>query len=423
LLDPSVPMTFVMSAGLAQIESTVEESEDHAGERYVLVQPCFRHFDLEKIGRSPVHLSLFGMGGAFSFGMTSKEDTIRKMWRFLTAELGFDKEQLGVTYFAGGQLDGHKLEEDGETIQAWHKMELCPSQIVGLGTKANLWKQGGGIFGKERFRKCAFTTEVFFDRGSEWRCGPTCRAGCDCGRFIEIVNVLFIHWQFDQVTRTLEPLLTPFDETVIGVERVTMALQEEPSVFDLECLAPLVKLVQSYHQATDSPVSNKRVESERLIADHARALLFLVADGAPPPGKGGRSGIVKKLIRGILTHQKTLGVAEATFITNLVDSALDLYRDQNPDLETGRGRLLGYFEEEADRFERTLTAGFRRLDRIVKHRENGALSGQQALDLVKRRGIPLLLLEAELDQRGINFNKQEYWAAHARWKQAEAGTR
>jgi alanyl-tRNA synthetase len=181
--------------------------------------------------------------------------------------------------------------------------------------------------------------------------------------------------------------------------------------------------VQAYHQATDYVVSTKMIESERLIADHTRALLFLVADGAPPPGKGGRSGIIKKLIRGILTHQKTLGVTQATFIEDLVDSVLDLYQDQNPGLETGRGCLLEYFEEEADRFEQTLAAGFRRLDRIVRHRENGAISGQQALDLVKRRGIPLPLLEVELDHRGINFNKQEYWAAYARWKQAEAGTR
>jgi len=422
LLDPSVPMTFVMSAGLTQIESTVAQSEDHAGERFVLLQPCFRHFDREKVGQSPVHLSLFGMGGAFSFGQTSKEDVLNAIWSFLTAELGFRGEQLRVTYFTGGQLNGHEFEEDVETIRAWRKIGLSPSQIVGLGIDASFWKQGGGISGKERFRKCGPTTELFFDRGSQWSCGPTCQPGCKCGRFIEIANVLFIHSQFDQATQSLNPLVAPFEEAVIGVERVAMALQKKSSVFELECLARLVRLVRSCHQAIDSPDSNKSIKSEQVIADHVRALLFLVADGAPPPDKGGRSGIMRKLIRATLTHQKTLGITQTTFIPDLVDAVLDLYRSQHLDLEGGRERLLSYFARESERFERTLSAGYRWLDRLIQ-RGSGTISGQQALDLVKRRGMPLLLLETRLAQKGIQLNKQEYWEAYTRWRQAEVGTR
>jgi hypothetical protein len=117
LIDPSVPMTFVGSAGLTQIESAVERGEDRAGERYVLLQTCFRHFDIEKVGRSPIHLSLFDMAGAFSFGQISREDTLNEIWRFLTGELGLQGKQIWATHFGGGKIDGQDFEADSETFR------------------------------------------------------------------------------------------------------------------------------------------------------------------------------------------------------------------------------------------------------------------------------------------------------------------
>jgi alanyl-tRNA synthetase len=415
LLDPSVPMTFVGSAGLTQIESEVERGEDRAGERYVLLQTCFRHFDLEKVGKSPVHLSLFDMGGAFSFGQVSKEDILSKIWGFLLGELGLREEQIWATYFAGGEVDGYRFEPDGAVAQAWHTVGLPPSRIVGLGIDVNFWKQGGGISGKERFRKCGPTTELFFDRGPQWACGPACQPGCRCGQFVEIANVLFIHSQIDQLTSLLNPLVTPFVETVIGVERLAMLSERQSSVFEVECLAPLVRQVQSSRRATTSPTEMK---SEQVIADHIRALLFLVADGAPPPGKGGRARIIRMLIRGILTHQKILGITESSFVPNLIDTALKLYHCQNPRLMRGRGHLLTYFAIESNRFERTLSVGYRQLDRLIQRGGNGTISGKQALELEKHLGFPFSLLEATLARRGIKFDRREYWEEHARWRSA-----
>ncbi|MCP4603511.1 MAG: hypothetical protein GY847_23835 [Proteobacteria bacterium] len=417
LLDPTVPMTFVMSAGLTQIESTVDESEKHAGERYVLLQTCFRHFDLDKVGKSPVHLSLFGMGGAFSFGPTDRRDTLGKIWDFLTVELGLPKEQLGAIYFAGGELEGHEFDKDVATVRAWKEIGLSPSQLLGVGIEDGFWKQGGGS-GKSRFRQCGPTTELFFDRGLEWSCGSACQLGCRCGRFVEISNVLFIHSQFDQVTRSFKPLTTPFDETVIGVERVAMVLQEKSSVFEIECLALLIKLVQSFCPAEVSFDSVARAESQRLIVDHIRALAFLVADNAPSPGKGGRAGIMKKLVRTILTHQKVLGITDDEFIPDLVDTTLKLYRDQHSNLQRGREHLLDHFATEGKRFAKTLGKGKRQLDRFVQREGNGSISGQQALDLVKHYGFPLPLLEATLVQEGIKLNRREYWEAHEQWRRA-----
>lgn len=418
LLDPSVPMTFVGSAGLSQIETAVERGEDRTGERYVLLQTCFRHFDLEKVGRSPVHLSLFDMGGAFSFGQLNKEATLRRIWDFLISELGLPGQWIWATYFAGGELDRHYLEADGETLQAWHDIGLSSSHLVGLGIQGSFWKQGGGLSGQDRFRKCGPTTELFFDRGPEWGCGPECRPGCRCGRFIEIANVLFIHSQIDQLSGSLNPLITPFAETVIGAERVAMCRFGKSSVFDLEPLASLIEFVRSRGQGTDP---SGDIRSEQVIADHIRALLFLAADGAPPPGKGGQARIMRMLIRGLLTHKKVLGITEASFVANLIDITLELYQAQHPNLKGGRGRQLSYFAMESERFEQTLAAGYRQLDRVTQKRETAAISGQQALDLVKGHGLPLPLLELTLDQRGIEFDHREYWEAHSRWRDALTG--
>ncbi|MCP4346163.1 MAG: hypothetical protein GY795_11645 [Desulfobacterales bacterium] len=413
LIDPSLPMTFVGSAGLVQIESAIEHGEDRSGECYVLMQTCFRHFDLDKVGHSPVHLSLFEMGGAFAFGEENRENVLEKIWLFLTYDLGFCKSRLWVTYFAGGELDGHLFEEDTETFQAWRKIGIPCSRIVGVGIKAGFWKQSGGLSGKERFRKCGPTTELFFDCGIERSCGAECHPGCRCGRFTEVANVLFINSQIDQATKSLKPLVTPFAETVIGVERVTVSLQEESCVFDIEPVASIVKAVRGSHRNSYKDIS---AISECIIADHLRALLLLVADGAPRPGKGGRSRIIRMLIRGILTHQKILGITQADFLPYLVNVVFDIYQYRHLCTEQKLSFLLDYFEKEKKCFERTLSKGYRQLDRVIRPSFSRYISGQQALDLVKSYGFPLPLLEARLSQMDISFNKQEYWEIYSQWQ-------
>ncbi len=417
LLDPSLPMTFVGSAGLTQIESAIEEGEDRSGERYALLQQCFRHFDLEKVGQSPVHLSLFEMAGAFAFGEEHKGDALRKIWSFLTNELGLGKNQLWVTYFAGGELGERQFGADTETFQAWNDIGLSQTQIVGVGIEVGFWKQGGGLSGKERFRKCGPTTEIFFDRGLQYRCGPTCQPGCKCGRFIEIANVLFISLQFDEATQSVRLLVTPFAETVIGVERVAMAVQKKSSVFEIENFASLLKVVKGCRESTTSCDSFNVATNERIIADHIRALLFLVTDGAPRPKKGGQSRIIRTLIRGILTHQKILGITRTEFISILVDAVLDLYQKQYPDLIKGQTRLLEYVEMEKRSFEKTLSACYQQLNKVLRLCVNNSINGRQALELVKRYGFPLPLLAMELSKLDISFNQQEYWQAYTHWRQ------
>jgi alanyl-tRNA synthetase len=415
LLDPSIPMTFVMSAGLVQVEMSLEQLGHSKGDSYVLSQKCFRHFDLNSIGSSSLHLSLFEMPGAFTFWAKSKESTIQRMWDLVTNVLGIASDRLWISYFGGGSKGGHEFPPDTETYQAWTNTGFPKERIVALGPNDNLWMQGGGIDGHEPRRKCGPNTEVFFDRGVELCCGSHCQPGCRCGRFVEFANSLFIFAEVDEESGVLQVMRRPFYETVIGTERVAMILQDRASVFDIDCIRPLVDVVGSFCDELGEDERSKR--AKRIITDYMRALLFLSADGAPPPGKGGRRRIMKQLIRGVITQQRILGVSSPVFLPSLIDSVVSIYGKRYPKLVGGRQPLLDYFADQQARFGNTLRRGNQQLNHLIQ-RSTGALTGEQIVELVKMHGLPLPLIRSELHQRGIDFSPQAYQVALARWQEA-----
>ena len=303
LLDPSVPMSFVMSAGLAQVESSVAQHGSENSEHYALLQNCFRYFDLDTVGDSPIHLTLFQMAGAFTFKLVDKQTCTAQIWDLLTNEYGFPPETLWATYFAGGEVAGHLFEPDTETYQAWRRVGLPPERVIGLGPEHNFWKQGSSIVGEREAPKCGPNTEVFFDRGETFACGPECAPGCRCGRFVEIQNTLLITEHMEDDTGIIRPLREPFIESVIGAERVAMLSQGKESVFEIDSIFPLIKHVRGAMQTPLFPVVEQS-KQERILVDHLRALLFLIADGAPSPGRGGRARLMRKLARGMITSQK-----------------------------------------------------------------------------------------------------------------------
>jgi alanyl-tRNA synthetase len=248
---------------------------------------------------------------------------------------------------------------------------------------------------------------VFFDRGSYLSCGPACRPGCRCGRFIEFLNTLFITLHIDDRANEVKPLEEPFTETVVGAERVAMILQGVPSVCEIDNIYPLVERVRANVRTHNLTLADQ-TRHERVLADHIRAILFLTADGAPPPGRGGRARLMRKLVREMLTSQKLLGVDDSGFIPSLVQTALSLYADQQPQLLSAQARALSYVATEQNRFERTLEDGRRHLSRILSRRGNREFGPQDMLEMEKRHGVPRLLLEAMLVQHNADFNQLAY---------------
>ncbi len=415
LLHPSIPMSFVMSAGLPQFETALDQIDKCAGHKYALVQKCFRYFDIDAVGTDDVHLSLFEMPAAFSFNTLSKATVVRQMWELVTSNLGIKPDNLWVTYFAGGKISKHTFDEDEEAYQAWRNTGMPEERIVGLGVKDNFWKQGNGIEGMVRYRKCGPNTEVFFDRGTAFGCGPDCRPPCQCGRFVELANSLFVSTEIDTETQRLRPTTEPFFETVIGSERAAMILQNAQSIFEIDGYRPVIDAIHSFVRTPDLPES-LLTASEHVIADYLKALYFLVADGAPHPGKNGRERIIKLLVRGVITRQVILGIETRKFLPTLIDCISQTVHSTLRATLKDEKRLMSYFSTESRRFSKTIERGRRQLERFLKGNNGHALSGQQITCLEKKWGLPHLLTAAMLREKGLAFAEAEYRESLEVWR-------
>jgi alanyl-tRNA synthetase len=424
MLHPSIPMSFVMSAGLVQVETSLANSKNRPGDKFVLVQNCFRHFDLHAIGKDHAHLSLFEMPGAFMFGRNSHFDVVRQMWTLATDVLNIHPDQLWATYFAGDTLGSQRLPSDQETYEAWGSIGIAEDHLIGLGANDNYWIQGGGMQHKPgSSRKCGPNTELFFDRGKKYSCSARCQPGCRCGqRFLEFSNSLFISFNLHSQAHGLFPLDDPFTETVIGTERVAMILQEAPSVFATTFYQPIIATIHSFVTRHDLPVEQIR-ESERVIADHLRALYVLVSDGAPPPGKNGRERIIKLLIRGVLTRQMLLGITSPDFLDAVLWTIVASMGSDNGFQRLTASTLLRihqYIRSESDRFEKTVQRGLQTMQAILAKNHRRALSGEQILRLEKGMGLPLPIIVDQLQKHGIAFEETDYALTLKSWRNPDA---
>ncbi len=414
MLDDSIPMSFVMSAGLVQVEQSLSRARVRDKDKFVLVQDCFRHFDLERVGMGDIHLSFFKMPGAFKFSANGKVETIHQMWHLVTSILGIAPDHLWASYFAGDMVEGTEFEEDTEVYQTWRDVGLPDARIVGLPKKDNFWLQGNGFNNSANIRKSGPNTELFYDRGIEYACGPECKPGCKCGRFIEFANSLFIRYEIDPQTNAFSELQNPFSETVIGYERVAMILQHKESVFDIDIYEPLMTLIRQSATVKEPDIQLVKTAG-RIIADHLRALAYLIADGAPPPGKNGRQRLVKKLLRGLMTGMQILEIEETPFLKY----ALDVLILSDPQLESRKAyiekQFLAYYSMQNTVFEETIRKGKSRLENCI--RTSGAgITGTQMLLLEKKYGLPYLLLIQTLKSHQMDIPEKEYHQAVDDWK-------
>jgi len=417
MLHPSIPMSFVMSAGLVQVETSLANNRNRPGNKFTLVQNCFRHFDLDTVGTDDIHLSLFEMPGAFVFGNNGKQQTIQSMWQLSTEKLGIEPNRIWASYFAGGNLGGQQLPQDELTRQTWLEIGLPETRLVGLGLNHNYWIQGDGArTNGESWRKCGTNTELFYDRGTMLSCDAGCQPGCKCRRFIEFSNSLFISHAIDPRTNSLTPIDDPFNETVIGTERVAMILQKVKAVFDIEIYSPLIKFIHEFIVCKNVSL-DLIIASERVIADHLRALYVLVADGAPPPGKNGRERIIKLLIRGVLTRQIMLGIISKEFLSALLGTVIRAFDKHNVEAFRTEGKIKTYFVNEGRRFQKAVERGRREIEKMIVKIQGGSFSGSQVLFLEKNLGLPHFVAAQILQEKELSFPEAEYKKALKVWKQ------
>ena len=436
LIPANDPTLLFTNAGMNQFKDVFLGLEKRDYNRATTSQKCVRaggkHNDLENVGFTNRHHTFFEMLGNFSFGDYFKKDAIAYAWELITSPkwFGIPKEKLYVTIFKGE----NGVERDSEAYDLWLGQGVPKERIYEFGSKDNFWQMGDT-------GPCGPCSEIHYDMGviaSDQGHGanaPACEFGCDCGRYVEIWNLVFM--QFDRAAivengRTtgykLTPLPKPSIDTGMGLERVASVLQGVISNYETDLFTPLIKRAAELtgvsikkEQAKES--HTKSAASLRVIADHARAATFLISDGVIPSNEG-RGYVLRKIIRRAITHGRLLGQTKP-FLHEMVFAVRDLMQDAYPELiETADRVSKGVLAEET-RFANTLNIGLEKLEEILKS-SSGALAGEDAFKLYDTFGMPLDFMQDAARDQGIAFDQagfdramqEQRERAKASWKGA-----
>ncbi len=303
LLHENLPTSFVMSAGLVQVEHNLEQIVRDTGGKFTFTQPCFRSFDMAQVGNDRTHLSLFHMSAAFHIGSCQRETLLPRLWHFLTEILRLEKNRLWVTY-----LDDPHLGKDEASYACWQQIGVDKQHLLGQPREHNFWQQKKtGQIAKDG-RKCGSHTEVFYERPTHFYHCPTpetCSPHCHCGRFIEVSNSLFIE-DYLADDGSLLKAEHIFSECVIGIERLMLVLENAEDIHHIKQLQPYRSILLEAAKPHDDVQALHR--HLNIIQDHLHAFATLYQHGAPEPGRGGRARLMKQLARGAMTHAILAGI-------------------------------------------------------------------------------------------------------------------
>ncbi len=400
--DPSLLFT---SAGMVQFKRVFLGEEQRPYRRAASVQKCLRvggkHNDLEQVGITARHHTFFEMLGNFSFGDYFKQEAIAMAWEFLTRHLGLPADRLWATVY----------QEDDEAHDLWRRVVgLAPERIIRLGRKDNFWQMGDT-------GPCGPCSEIIVDQGPSVGCGrPTCKVGCDCGRYLELWNLVFMQYDL-QPDGTLRPLPRPSIDTGMGLERVAAVAQGVKSNYDTDLFRPLLDAVASRAGARygEDP---RRDLSLRVIADHLRAIAFLVADGVLPSNEG-RGYVLRRVIRRAARHGRLLGL-EGPFLYQEVGRVVDQMKGSYPGLSLSSNTIVEVARSEEERFANTLDQGLSILqDVIARVRERGQdrIPGEDLFRLYDTYGFPLDLVTDVAQEQGLGLDQEGFDAAMARQRE------
>jgi alanyl-tRNA synthetase len=439
LVPANDPTLLFTNAGMNQFKDVFLGLEKRGYNRATTSQKCVRaggkHNDLENVGFTNRHHTFFEMLGNFSFGDYFKKDAVKFAWELVTSPkwFGIPQERLFVTIFKG---EGG-VPRDEEAYRYWHEDQKVPKErIYEFGLKDNFWQMGDT-------GPCGPCSEIHCDIGPEAsdQGHKDCQFGCECGRYVEIWNLVFM--QFDRdAGGNLNPLPAPSIDTGAGLERLAAVLQGKVSNYDTDLFVPLMRRAAElcgvdYEKETRAETGTRGAASLRVIADHSRAATFLISDGVIP-GNEGRSYVLRKIIRRGITHGRLLGQTKP-FLYEMVFAVCELMKDAYPELQESAERVSKAVHAEETRFARTLDLGLKKLEEdlqplIAAKRQNPAAramySGEKAFKLYDTYGMPLdFMVDAARDQ-GIAFDQagfdrameEQRVRAKASWKGGQKQT-
>jgi len=389
--DPTLLFT---GAGMNQFKDEFYGRGDRTLKRAVTCQKCVRTGDIEKVGKTASHHTFFEMLGNFSFGDYFKRESIEWAWEFMTEEMGVPAGKMAVSIYHG----------DEESYEVWRRVIGVPEErIFQFDEGENFWPPNARTQGPNG--PCGPCSEIFWDVGEG--CGrPDCNPSCDCGRYVEVWNLVF--QQYDrQEDATLAPLPMRNIDTGMGLERMARLLQGVETNFDIDVFRPLIRAIQDVCKPDgDDPSA---VQCVRRIADHARALTFCIADGVIPSNEE-RGYVVRRLLRRAVRDAYKLG-AEDPFIVRLVEPICGAFGDAYPELRDARAHIETVIGEEEKAFQKTVKRGSALLAQQVarlKQRRGTVLRGGEVFDLYQTYGFPIEMTESILAEEGFRVDMQGF---------------
>ena len=389
-LIPDDPSLLLTSAGMVQFKPYFLQQK-HLESPYIgttTVQKCVRTNDIDIIGTDGRHLSFFEMLGNFSFGEYFKKEMCEWALDFSVNELELPMDRLYFTVF----------EDDDETIEIWKSLGVDESHITRLGEDDNFWSAGPT-------GPCGPCSELYFDQGEHVGCGsPDCAPGCDCDRFLEYWNCVFT--QYDgQEDGTLAPLPKKNIDTGMGLERIAAIMQGVQSNFDTDVLHGLIEVGErlSGRKYGECEADDMAL---RVMADHSRAVTFMIADGILPSNEG-RGYVLRRLLRRAVMKGQLLGI-EGAFMRNYVDQIIEVMGEVYPEAVENRNLICSVVENEEERFGATLSQGRAFLAETLGELSGKVLSGKVAFTLHDTYGFPLEVTQEICAEQGIEVDTQEF---------------
>ena len=381
--DPSVLFT---TAGMQPLVPYLLGEKHPEGKRLTDYQKCLRTNDIDEVGDNR-HLTYFEMLGNWSLGDYFKEESIQMSYEFLTKELGIPSEKISVTCFAGDE----DCPRDELTASCWEKAGIPKDRIYYYGKDDNWW-----IAGEEG--PCGPDTEMFYDTGKP-KCSPDCQPSCDCGKYVEIWNNVFMeYYKKDGKYTKLEQKNV---DTGLGLERMTMLLQGKETPFDTELFSPVMERLQSL-------AKNDDIASRRIVAEHMRASMMIICDGGRPSNLD-RGYILRRLIRRMTRHLNKLQI-DLNELSNLIDLNIDTLSEMYPELNAHRQEIKDVIVAEKDKFMKTLNNGEREFNKVInrlKNQEINKIDGKTIFNLYETYGFPPEVTKDLATENGFEVDLSE----------------
>jgi len=407
--DPTVLFT---TAGMHPLQVYLMGQPHPAGKRLANCQKCIRTGDIDDVG-DPTHLTFFEMLGNWSLGDYFKKEAISMSWEFLTDPrwLGLDPDKISVTVFAGDE----EVPRDEESAAYWREIGIPDDRIYYLSREENWWGPAGDT------GPCGPDTEMFYDTGKE-PCSKACRPGCNCGKYFEIWNDVFMCYNKES-DGTYEKLKQHNVDTGMGIERTVAVLNGMQSVFEIDSYAPLVKRVMKLARITE-PLNQEQQKAVRIIVDHIRTATFILGDDKHlSPSNLGQGYVLRRLIRRIIRQGNLLNIKQR-FLPELAHLVIDMSKEPYPELERNKDFIINNLTQEEQKFSKALHRGLRKFNQIFKEKET--ITGEDAFLLFTSFGFPLEITSELAAEKGLSIDLEVFKAEFERHRElsrkATAGT-